>query len=383
MKIKKLFTLIFISIISSSICLQVCAEGSLYGVRHTEPALEYHLLTEAKLRGADATIIADDVRESLDIIFNTETEAQIFTDESGTITRERLAKSIVNRLTCEGYKLNYTFEDIWFFDAEYFYENGYEQARSLHRMGIMTAFDDGYFYPNNPISAGEAEIIFLRLANYLQNSISALASLPVSTTERHDAADDSWFDDVCFIGHSQVVGYHNYRSNLYPDDPIDYYSVIGFTAQNVLDYEYFELPDGRYGTLREGLESNNYGKVYIMLGINDAPEIDKIEETFIIPMKKILDLVKETQPNARIYMLSLTPVGEWTPNNEWFNPERAVRYSQEIKKLSRLYGTQYLDIYRLMSNSEGYYLPEFNSGDGIHMQPASYSYYEEYIRTHT
>lgn len=206
-----------------------------------------------------------------------------------------------------------------------------------------------------------------------------LTALPISTVAESEPVSDDWFNDVCFIGHSQIVGMQKYSGLSGPD----YYAVVGHTAQAVVDYEFYELPDGRYGTLSDALHAKSYGKVYIMLGINDSSLRDDRVERFMNPMRTILDLVKETQPGAKIYLLSLVPVGRYTPMNELYNPDSTVFYSQLVKTLSREYDTEYIDLFRMMCDKAGYFLNSFNSGDGIHIQSDRYPEIAEYLKRHT
>ena len=150
-----------------------------------------------------------------------------------------------------------------------------------------------------------------------------------------------------------------------------------------MEYTFYELPNGGYGTLSDGLHQKTYGKVYIMLGINDRSLRDDRVETFMTPMRQILDLVRETQPNATIYLLSLVPVGRYTPMNELYHPTSTVFYSQLIKTLSREYDTEYIDLFRMMCDRAGYFLNRFNSGDGIHIASDRYPEIVEYLKTHT
>lgn len=152
--------------------------------------------------------------------------------------------------------------------------------------------------------------------------------------------------------------------------------------QNILDFEYFERPTGRMGTLEEALGDESYEKVYIMLGINDCSTREDRIETFLASMRELLDLVKEQQPKAKVYLLSLAPVGRETPNNLCYNLDNVILYSQAVKLLSREYGAEYLDVFRLMADGEGYLLGEYDAGDGIHIQAARYENILEFLRCH-
>ena len=100
-------------------------------------------------------------------------------------------------------------------------------------------------------------------------------------------------------------------------------------------------------------------------------------------MSDILDVVKETQPQADICLLSLLPVGRSTPDPLRYNRENAVLYSQVLKSLSRKYDTEYLDLFRLMADEDGYLLEECDSGDGIHLRIGQYETLREFFLTHT
>ena len=249
-------------------------------------------------------------------------------------------------------------------------------AFTIQRAGVMIEDTDGYFHYRDAVPLADGEEIILR---FLGSQRDILTALPVSTVAESEPVSDDWFNDVCFIGHSQIVGMQKYSGLSGPD----YYAVVGHTAQSTLDYEFYPLPNGRYGTLSDGLHSKSYGKVYIMLGINDSSLDKNRVEKFMTPMRAILDLVKETQPDARVYLLSLVPVGRYTPMNELYNPDSTVFYSQLVKTLSREYDTEYIDLFRMMCDKAGYFLNSFNSGDGIHIQSDRYPEIVEYLKRHT
>ena len=246
----------------------------------------------------------------------------------------------------------------------------------IQRAGVMIEDDSLLFRYDDNVSLADGEEILLR---YFGTSQDILTALPVSTMEESESVSDGWFDDACFIGHSQIVGMQIYSGLTGPD----YFAVVGHKAQDVVDYDYYELPGGGYGTLRDGLQRKTYGKVYIMLGINDSSLRDDRVETFMNPMREILNTVRETQPGATIYLLSLVPVGRETPMNELYNPTSTVFYSQLVKELSREYNTEYIDLFRMMCDKAGYFLDSFNSGDGIHIASDRYPEIVEYLKTHT
>lgn len=298
-------------------------------------------------------------------------------DAEKTLTRSQLATLLVDtaaKLGCTLPEINPAYS---FADAASF-TNGLDAATKLQMAGIILEKEDGSFGPEESVSISEAQGILLR---YLPNLNAAFQSrlVPVSTVPAGAPVEDSWFDDACFIGHSQVVGMNKYF-NL-PN--ADYYAVIGHTAQEALDFPYYPLPNGGDGSLRKALEQAQYGKVYIMLGINDCTNKDDQLEKFLAPMKQIIELVRETQPDAQIYLLSLAPVGRETPNNICYSIDNVLLFTQAVKSLAREYNTEYLDVFRLMSDEYGYILNEYNAGDGIHIDAHHYAQILDYLKCHT
>ena len=294
----------------------------------------------------------------------------------GPLTRETLLVALYRCANVCG--ISFDMINPWysFLDGGLMTPEAQTAAFTIQRAGVMIEGTDGFFHYNDTVPLAEGEEILLRFIGTQQDILTAL---PVSTVAESEPVTDDWFNDVCFIGHSQIVGMQRY-SGLYGPD---YYAVVGHTAQAVVDFDFYELPDGRYGTLSDGLHSKAYGKIYIMLGINDSSlDADRVEK-FMTPMRTILDLVKETQPDAKIYLLSLVPVGRSTPMNELYNPDSTIFYSQLVKALSREYDTEYIDLFRMMCDETGYYLDSFNSGDGIHIQPDRYPEIVEYLKRHT
>ena len=293
-----------------------------------------------------------------------------------SISREDLCAVLAAYAAVEGISLPPVNEERVFWDNGTIANARRTDVTALQRAGVMIEGFDGSFYPKFSIAVSEAEEIFLRF--FASTKRDSFPEMPVSTIQESDPVDDSWFDDACFIGHSQVYGVQQY--SYLSTSNMDFYAISGHKAQEVLDFRYYKGPTGRYGSLKQALEAKTYGKIYIMLGINDCQ--DKMEQ-FVEPMRKILQMIRETQPTATIYLLSLAPVGPVTRDNRYFNLQTVILYSQVIKDLSREFGTEYIDVFRPLSDSNGYLLDEYNAGDGIHLKGKHYSVIADILRCHT
>ena len=292
------------------------------------------------------------------------------------LNRESFSIAVKAWLDHGGKTLTVRNDPVAIYDAGYMTEIGREAAALMQQGGIILVGADGMFSPLATVTVAEAETFFLRLIGAVTD---IFPMLPVSTVRESAPVDNSWFDDACFIGHSLVVGMEEY----FDLNNADYYAVIGHTAQDVLDFPYYTMPTGRMGSLKNSMENGSYGKVYIMLGINDCSDREDRIDEFKEPMRKILQIVKDAQPEATIYIISVEPVGRATRNNLIYNPENTILYSQALKDLSREFGAEYIDIFRFLADSEGYMREEFDAGDGIHIKGNQYPLIEEFLKCHT
>lgn len=100
--------------------------------------------------------------------------------------------------------------------------------------------------------------------------------------------EEAWFDDALFIGDSRTVGMSQYGRL----GKADYFADTGMTVFNVLTREAADT-----GFVRQSLESllsaKEYGKIYLMLGIN---EIGYPFETLIRQYQAVLDSIRAMQP---------------------------------------------------------------------------------------
>ena len=292
------------------------------------------------------------------------------------VNREQMAVALRAFLTSEDLVLPEINESVYFYDTDTMSQAGRTAAGIMQRGGVMAEASDGNFYPGATVTVDEAETILLRLLGAVRRRFM---TLPIATVSQSESVDNSWFEDVCFIGHSQVVAMGMY----FDFAKTDYLAEVGFTAPDMLVHKAFHQSNGHYGSLRRLLEGKHYGKVYVMLGINDVSDRKNRIEEFKAPMRQILDLVRETQPDAKVYLISLAPVGRNASYKVIYNPEVTTLYSQAVKDLSREYDAEYIDFYRLLSDSEGYMYDEYSVNDGIHIVPKAYSMLEEFLKTHT
>ncbi len=184
-------------------------------------------------------------------------------------------------------------------------------------------------------------------------------------------APDGYFDDALFIGDSRTVGIQLYGSI----QEATYFCSVGMSAYGV-PYEKVEIDGLGTVTLRTLLQSKSFGKIYIMLGIND--DLTK-PESIIKSYATLLDLIKEYCPDAVIYVEANIHVGAHpsaasTVNNDNINGLNELLF--EFCDGERIF---YLDVNPVFDDNEGKLGDEY-SGDGIHFRVDYYKQWTEWIK---
>lgn len=362
-----------------------CAEASIFPYREVFWEMEQNGLSSPLTYAAAAVFFA-----GLDGILSDKSASTSWATENCVLNagenrslsprekmdREDLSLAIQTWLRHVKKKLPAINEEFSFKDKVKMTAQGLAAARYMQQSGVMIEDEKGYFDPSATVTVAEAEGIFLRVLGAMTDPFPGL---PVSTVSESPPVDVSWFDDACFIGHSQVVGMAKY----FHFQGTDYYCKTGFSAQDMLDYSGYVMHNGRLGNLAHAIASSTYNKVYIMLGVNDCSERVNRSEEFKRPMREILRLVKNAQPQATIYLISLAPVGKYKSYPTVYSPENITLYCQALKDLSREFDTEYIDLFRFMADVDGYMLDEFNSGDSLHFKTSEYPRIEEFLKCHT
>ena len=118
---------------------------------------------------------------------------------------------------------------------------------------------------------------------------------PEEPTSPFTTVNASYFDDALFIGDSHTDGFKDYAGLSTADDLCH----NGLTVWSAV--EKAEFP-GRQ-TLAQALRGKHYGKIYLMLGINELGA--GTAESWAAQYKVLLDEVRELQPDAIIFLQAI------------------------------------------------------------------------------
>jgi len=177
-----------------------------------------------------------------------------------------------------------------------------------------------------------------------------------------EAVDDEWFADAAFLGNSLVDGFRLFSGLT----TCDYYAATSMTVLGA-------------GSLIQQMAAEQYGKIYILLGIN---EIGYDADVFKGQYADMLDTIMEQQPDADIYIMGLSPVSEYkSSTDKTFTMTRVRLYNEKLLELAQEKDCYYIDLVDALADETGY-LPANVTSDGVHFSAAHYQVWSEYLHTH-
>lgn len=186
---------------------------------------------------------------------------------------------------------------------------------------------------------------------------------------------DDFFDDAVFFGNSLVNGLELYGKM----EGGDFCCATSASVISVTSTLNATLKNGGLGTLLDKMLEKEYGKIYILLGIN---EIGFNTEYFTEIYGEMLQRIKDAQPEAKIYIMSLTPVTKAKSDaGAPFTMDRIREYNAALYKLAEEYECYYVDLVEALADETGY-LPASDSTDGVHFVVSKYPVWADYLRTH-
>ena len=205
-------------------------------------------------------------------------------------------------------------------------------------------------------------------------SPSAETAVGPDLTAREPVTDD-YFSDAAFMGNSLMDGFKLFSGLT----TCDYYAATSMTVVGATSKVCISLDNGSQGTIVDGLIQKPYGKIYILLGIN---EIGFDVTTFIDYYSKMLDTVIAAQPDCDVYIMGITPVSAAkSSSGEIFNMTRITEYNTALHQLAADKGCYYMDLVSALAGPDGY-LPASETTDGVHFSAQVYKTWFDYVKTH-
>ncbi len=190
---------------------------------------------------------------------------------------------------------------------------------------------------------------------------------------------DEYFYDALFIGNSRTVGLSLFGSM--PKETT-FYATVGMNIYDLLTSS-AEIPPETGGpeqSFSSVINGKQYGKIYIMLGINDLGT--GTSESFAEYYKSVIDQIHEAQPNAIIYIQSIINISaERDAQGDAISNANINEKNALLERLANDDYIYYLNINEVLVDENGYLNADYTS-DGIHLGGSSLSIWEDYLYSH-
>lgn len=202
------------------------------------------------------------------------------------------------------------------------------------------------------------------------------ANIKEEPERQFQTVDQSYFDDALFIGDSRMVGMHDY-SGL---DNATYYAEVGMTIFSLFDKPVAKLADGSMGTIEQALQQKQFGKIYLMVGINELGT--GTQERFLQSYKAAVERIQSLQPDALIFIQGIMYVTEERSQGDAYinNPNIQVR-NKNISTLANNRNIFYIDVNEVYSDGKGNLSKEYTF-DNAHLKGACYGEWVTFLLEH-
>lgn len=185
--------------------------------------------------------------------------------------------------------------------------------------------------------------------------------------------DRSYFTDALFVGDSRMVGIKEYGGLKEPT----YFANTGLSTFALYSKE-LEVQGIGTITFEDLITNHSFGKVYIMLGINEAgSKLSEYQEKLDL----IVADVMEKQPGATVFLMANLHVTKYkSETDKTFSNAHIDEINATIDKIAAKYGAYYIDANPLFDDEEGN-LSKDCAADYAHLKGRCYPEWIDFICT--
>ncbi|MBQ5988152.1 MAG: SGNH/GDSL hydrolase family protein [Oscillospiraceae bacterium] len=185
--------------------------------------------------------------------------------------------------------------------------------------------------------------------------------------------NEKYINDVVIIGDSISKGYSVY-GKLKEDNVL---AVGSIGVRNVLETDF--TFQGYNLKITDILDRRKPKYIFVSLGMNDINI--RTAEQYTSDFRNFISEIRNATPESTVIVTAITPVSRQTT---FTKNENIDQYNEALRKL--VYELQddkvyYVNAARYLKGSDNYLIPEYSSGDGIHLATEAYDQLLTYMLT--
>ncbi|MDE7131101.1 MAG: hypothetical protein K2O65_04785 [Lachnospiraceae bacterium] len=205
---------------------------------------------------------------------------------------------------------------------------------------------------------------------------SDAGKIALTTEYPYTKENIGYFHDAAFLGDSRTLGISDYAGL----EEADFYCDSGMMIFKLLEEKVTYQKTGDKVDLNQVLQEKQYGKIYIMLGMNELGYGNT--EMYLEQYRKVLNQIKEWQPQAIIYVMANLHVSREKNNLETeFNNININDKNAASAQLANGTDIFYLDVNPLFTDRDGFLNADL-SFDGVHLYAQHYDVWREFLLEH-
>lgn len=186
------------------------------------------------------------------------------------------------------------------------------------------------------------------------------------------AVDESYFDDAMFIGDSRTVGLRDYTDLA---EHGDFFCETSLTIYKVMEEDF----KGK-GTIEEALANKEYGKIYMMVGINELGR--GTTEDFMAEYTKVVQTLHQLEPEAKIIIQGVMRVtGDKNSSDAIYNNSNINARNNAIATLADNQNIFYIDVNEVVCDEEGNLNTDYTF-DQIHLLGTYNDLWKQFLMEH-
>lgn len=206
---------------------------------------------------------------------------------------------------------------------------------------------------------------------------SDAGKVALTTTYDYVLENESYFNDAAFLGDSRTLGISDYAglagADFFCDNGMTIYKLLG---DDGVTYQ----KTGEKVDMKEVLQEKQYGKIYIMLGMNELGYGDT--PMYLKQYLKVIRQIQEWQPGVIIYVMANLHVSREKNNMETeFNNININDKNVASARLANGKDVFYLDCNPLFTDEEGYLQADLTF-DGVHLYAQHYDKWRDFLFAH-
>ena len=254
--------------------------------------------------------------------------------------------------------LSDSFDEVHLIDLRYYSDDMIKYLAENEIADVLVLYNsEGFASDTNIVKLGE----FAETSDYFDPP-------PFGFLPETDRVEDDYFTDAAFLGDSLTAGY-SYSANI----PAQFFCKASMNTESI-------FKEGFNGTtlIEAMLSHDDISKYYIMFGINEIGY--KSPEVFTADYKKIIEAIREKNPESLIYIQSILPI-EPKVEVTTINKAKIDACNEALVRLAEETGCYYLNVNGYIAEEDGY-LRNGAASDGIHVGAVDHAKWEEYLHTH-